>query len=111
VERLEREGWLDDVAAARSLVRQRAARYGRERIARELSVRGFEAAVAREALDAELPEKEEIALSRAFARLWRENAGRPKPERSRRVRQALMRRGFAADAVSAMIRGSHDDTQ
>jgi SOS response regulatory protein OraA/RecX len=111
VERLLREGWLDERSAARSLVRLRAGKYGRDRIARELTARGFARETVEEALEAELPEREETALARAFTRLWRENAARPPAERSRRVRQALIRRGFAADAGSAMIRGSHDETQ
>jgi SOS response regulatory protein OraA/RecX len=107
-ERLAAEGWLDDLSAARSLVRVRASRYGRDRIARELSARGFSAEAVREALEAELPEREGEALLRAFSRLWKEHAGRPASERARRVRQALLRRGFAPGEVSAMIRGSHE---
>ena len=41
LERLEAEGLLDDLAAARSVVRLRGARYGAARIERELRARGF----------------------------------------------------------------------
>lgn len=108
VQRLEGEGWLQDLAAAQALVRAKATRYGRARVARELSARGFGAETARRAL-AELPDaREGEALLRAFRRLWKSAGGRPLTQRRQRVRRALLARGFAPDAISAMIRGSHE---
>jgi len=116
LDRLEREGWLDDVAAARSVVRARAARYGRARIARELSALGFSKETIAQALGGESGEtsarqREETALRRAFEGAWKRSAGRDEPlaARKRRVRAALLRRGFASEAISAMMRGSSDD--
>jgi len=119
LDRLEREGWLDDVAAARSVVRARAARYGRARIARELSALGFSKETIAQALGGESGEtsarqREETALRRAFEGAWKRSrsAGRkdePLAARKRRVRAALLRRGFASEAISAMMRGSSDD--
>jgi SOS response regulatory protein OraA/RecX len=114
--RLEREGWLDDLAAARSVVRARGARYGKARIARELAALGFSKETAAAALggDDGPGEREQRALRRAFEGAWkrsRSSARRDEPlaARKRRVRAALMRRGFASDAISAMMRGSSDD--
>ena len=105
--RLEAERWLDEMAAARALVRSKAARYGRARIARELSARGFSAEDAQRAL-AEDFGREEATLVRVFRRLWRSAAHLPPRERRRRVYAGLLRRGFAPEAISAMIRGSHE---
>jgi SOS response regulatory protein OraA/RecX len=108
IARLVREGWLDDLSAARSLVRARGSRYGKARIARELSALGFPKEVAAAALG-ESGEVEEKALARAFGTLWRRAAVHEPSARRRRVRAALARRGFAPGAISAMMKGSHDD--
>jgi regulatory protein len=107
LDRLEAEGWLQDLAAARSLARARGARYGRLRIARELVARGF----AKETVERPLAEetgREGEALASAFRRLWKSSAGLPAPRRRQRVRAALLRRGFPPEAISAMIRSSHE---
>jgi regulatory protein len=107
-DRLEEEGWLDDLAAARSIARVQAARYGRARLERELSARGFSRETIFQALEAELPEREDRALSRAFERLWARHAKLALPDRRRKVRAALARRGFASEAISAIMRSSHE---
>jgi regulatory protein len=107
VERLVEQGWLREEEAARALVRARGGRYGRRRIARELEARGFgeeETSRAIGELDAGV---ESAALARAYRRLWKSAVKLPPPERRRRVRRALVARGFAPEAISAMIRGSH----
>jgi regulatory protein len=104
VERLEREGWLDDLAAARSVVRSRQGRHGRVRIERELAVRGFSGETAAQAISELDPEGEEIALSRLFGRLRRSTAGLSPEVRRRRVFNALTRRGFSAAAISAKMK-------
>jgi regulatory protein len=104
VARLEREGWLDDRAAARSVVRSRQGRYGRARIERELAVRGFSEETAAQVISELDPEGEEIALSRLFARLRRSTAGLSREVRRRRVFAALTRRGFPGAAISAKMK-------
>jgi regulatory protein len=99
---------LDDLAAARSFVRTRAARYGRRRMELELASRGFSAGTVTEALASLERETEETALRRAFEKAWRQARGLPARERRARVARALARKGFAGDAVSAMMRGSHE---
>ena len=106
LERLEREGLLDDLAAARSVVRTHAGRYGRARIERELLGRGFSEETAREALSEIDAEGEERALSRLFARLQRSGAGLSPEARRRRTWSALTRRGFPAAAISAKMKSS-----
>ena len=104
VERLEKEGWLDDVAAARSVVRSRQGRYGRASIERELVGRGFSEETAALAISEIDPEGEETALARLFARLRRSTAGVSPDVRRRRVWSALTRRGFPAAAISAKMK-------
>ncbi len=109
VERLEREGWLDDDAAARSVVRGRGARYGRARVERELQARGFSRETVAAAIFAEGGEAREAeTLSRAFARLWKARAHLAPALRRRRVFDALTRRGFPAEKISEMIRGLYE---
>lgn len=107
-DRLHADGWLDDLAAARSVVRVKAARYGRARVERDLQARGYGRETIAAAIAAELPEREGAALTRAFERLWARHGKRPLPERRRKVREALRLRGFAAADISAMIRSSHE---
>jgi regulatory protein len=104
LDRLEREGWLDELAAARSVVRTRAGRYGRRRLERELAARGFSREIAASVLGDLDPEREEKSLARAFERLWRATRGHAPQRRRTRIANALTRRGFPAASVSAMIR-------
>ncbi|HEY7112095.1 MAG TPA: RecX family transcriptional regulator [Thermoanaerobaculia bacterium] len=107
LERLVAEGWLREDEAASALVRSRRGRYGRRRIARELEARGFGAETASRALEELSAGREDAALAHAFERLWKSSSRLPLPERRSRVRRALTARGFAPEAISAMIRGSH----
>jgi regulatory protein len=102
---------LDDLAAARSLVRVQSARYGRARIERELSARGFSTETIAAALAEADSSGEEKSLERAFAKLWASSAGTPRQRRRQRVWSALVRRGFAAARVSEIMKGSHDDDE
>jgi regulatory protein len=65
LQRLEREGWLDDDRFARELARSRATRHGRRRIEADLRRHGVEEEVVRRALDSALdPDTEEALLRR-----------------------------------------------
>jgi regulatory protein len=99
---------VDDVGAARSIVRGRGARYGKARIERELKTRGF----ARDAIAAALAqedagEREDEALRRAFDRLWKARSHLAPPLRRRRVFDALTRRGFSPERISDIIKSRH----
>lgn len=109
LERLERQGLLDDLGAARSTVRQRGARYGRARVERELKARGFPKETIAAAFEAEGGrERETQSLRRAFERLWKARANLEPSLRRRRVFDALTRRGFPAAAISEIIRGWYE---
>ena len=108
LDRLLRERWMDDAAAARSLVRAKGARYGRRRLELELAARGFSAETAAEALASLDAGTEEATLRRAFEKAWRQARELPARERRARVARTLARKGFAPHAVSAMMRDSHE---
>jgi SOS response regulatory protein OraA/RecX len=107
--RLEEEGWLDELGAARSAVRLRGDRYGARRIERELRSRGFAREIVEAALAERDPDQEERSLARALEKVWKSNAHLPAPARRRRATDSLARRGFSAEKVSEMIdRLSHE---
>jgi regulatory protein len=109
LERLERAGLLDDLAAARSAVRLRGARYGRSRVERELKARGIAKETIAAAFEAEGgAELEGEALRHAFERLWKARANLEPSLRRRRVFDALTRRGFPAARISEIIRGWYE---
>ena len=74
IARLVDEGWLDDLAAARSVVRARSGRYGRARIARELAALGFSRETSNRAME-ESGSTEEKALRKALEAAWAKSAG------------------------------------
>jgi SOS response regulatory protein OraA/RecX len=103
IARLEAEGCLDDLGAARSAVRLRGERYGVRRLERELRSRGFSRETVERALSEREPEAEETALARALERAWKRNARLPGLLRKKRAVDSLARRGFSAERVSEMI--------
>jgi regulatory protein len=108
LDRLVAEGWLDDLAAARAAVRSRAGRFGRIRMDRELSSRGFSAETIARALAETGRAEEDAALAGVWKKLWKLHARLPREKRRRRVLSALLRRGFAADKVSEIMKGSDE---
>jgi SOS response regulatory protein OraA/RecX len=109
LEKLGSQGFLDDLAAARSGVRLRGARYGRARVERELKARGFSKETIAAAFEAEGgAEREGEALRKAFAKLWKSRTDLAPPLRRRRVFDALVRRGFPAERISEIIRGRYE---
>jgi SOS response regulatory protein OraA/RecX len=108
LDKLTREGWLDELAAARAAVRSRARRYGRGRIERELSVRGFSRETIAQVLLERGAAEESETLAGVFHRLERAHARLPLEKRRQKIRSALFRRGFAADDVSEIMKGSDE---
>ena len=109
LDRMSAAGLVDDLAAARSAVRMRGARYGRARVERELKARGFSRDTIAAAFEGEgAPEREDEALRRAFERLWKARAHLAPPLRRRRVFDALTRRGFPPDRISEIIRSWYE---
>jgi regulatory protein len=107
--RLDRQGLLDDLAAARSAVRLRGVRYGRARVERELKARGFTRETMAAAFEAEGgADRERESLERLFRKLWKTRADLAPALRRRRVFESLVRRGFPAERISEIIRGWYE---
>ena len=102
-------GYVDDAAFARHWVATRAARgYGAARLRAELRARGVAAALADAAL-ATLEGEDQLAQARALAQRRLPALRRASPERAAaRLRDQLLRRGFAAGIVARVIRESAD---
>ncbi len=101
---LQSQDLLSDLRMAQALVRSRAARYGRRRIAQELERRG----VDRETIAACLPAApEESAAAHA---LWQRKFGKPPASLQERVRQSryLASRGFAPALIARIVSSAGD---
>ncbi len=84
-----------------------AERYGTARIERELAARGFsEETIERALSEVGAAAEEQVARADAFRRLWAASAGLAAEKRRRRIWNALVRRGFEAGSISAMMKGS-----
>ncbi len=82
---------------------------GVRRVERELKARGFaRETIARAFAEEGGAEREDAALRRAFARLWKARAHLAPPLRRRRVFDALTRRGFSPERISDIIRDGHE---
>jgi regulatory protein len=106
VERLRREGALDDRRVAGAYVRTAVRLKGRGplRLRRDLQTLGVSGAAAREAIDEALAETPEDALiDRALAKRWPATADVDRAVLAR-IYRALLRQGFASDKVMAAIR-------
>jgi len=105
VAELAGRGHVDDAAFARHWVQTRAARgYGAARLRAELRARGVAAALADAAL-ATLEGEDQLAQARALARRRLPALRRAAPERAAaRLRDQLLRRGFAAGIVARVVR-------
>jgi regulatory protein len=106
IERLTRDGALDDRRAARAIARTHALvkGRGRRRIERELTSRGVSRELSREVLDDLFSEvSEEEALERALRRRLRSGriTGRAQFQK---LYQYLMRLGFDGDKAIAALR-------
>ena len=98
-------GYVDDEAFARNFVETRVARgYGASRIAADLRVRGVAAGLVSAAL-ADLDPGAQIDRARTIARRRLPALRRVVPERAAgRLRDHLLRRGFAPGVVMRVVR-------
>jgi regulatory protein len=98
-------GYVDDAAFAQQWVTARADRgYGAARLRAELRARGVEPAVVEAAL-ARLPAAGVLEQARNVARRRLAALRRGRPDRlAPRLRDALLRRGFAPDVVERVVR-------
>lgn len=105
LDRLRREGALDDVRAARAFARTEVLvkRRGPERIGRALGAMGIERAAAREALDEGFAERSvDEVLDAALSRKLRGPLTDPRHEQ--RLIGYLVRQGFEVSAAAAAVR-------
>ena len=108
ITRLREAGMLDDLRVARAVARTRAnvRRQGRTRVIRELAVIG----IPRETADRVIAEvfgylDEESLLEQALERRLRGSVSLADPAARRRIVTALVRQGFAPDAIVRAMRG------
>jgi len=109
--RLRRLRYVDDrdVAYNHAAQRAREGRRGPLRVFRELLARGIPGELAREAVDAAYPRDEERERARrALARLAPGGIPRDPAERARLFRK-MIRQGFAAGEVRALLDEVDDD--
>jgi regulatory protein len=105
LDRLQARGLLSDQRMAEALVRTRASRYGRLRIAQELDRRGVDRATIAAALP---PAGDEAVLA---AQLWRRKFGQPPATLQERARQSryLAARGFSAAIIARVLSDPGDE--
>ncbi|MFZ5623508.1 MAG: RecX family transcriptional regulator [Gemmatimonadota bacterium] len=104
--RAERLGLIDDQAFAERYVLTRSARgRGPARLRRELLAMGVEARLVDAALAATAAEGDPArqVVARLAARRARQLAGLPLPDRRRRLRAFLARRGFTGETARAVV--------
>lgn len=107
LDRLAREGWLDDGRYAREFARARAeGQYkGRHLIRMELIRRGISRSVADEAIGGIDPETERRAAVEAALRKWPALRGERR-DRVRKLAQFLYRRGYTGAVVREAVRAA-----
>ncbi|HUF16580.1 MAG TPA: regulatory protein RecX [Thermoanaerobaculia bacterium] len=112
VEKLEADGWIDDVRFAESLAIARARRgQGRQRILRELGNLGVARDIASKAVAAAVPEEAErqslVELCRKKMRMMASRRGSQyllEDEGRKKLTAYLLTRGYDYGEVSAVIR-------
>jgi regulatory protein len=100
--RLEELGYLDDEEFARTVVREKARRYGPRRVSADLRRSGVDPELAQDIVEEEFSERSELEAARSAA-ARRYNRGGSDAE-ARRVYGFLMRRGYSADVCAEVAR-------
>ncbi|MFL6057314.1 MAG: regulatory protein RecX [Rubrobacteraceae bacterium] len=100
--RLEELGYLDDEEFARTVVREKARRYGPRRVSADLRRSGVDAELAQDIVEEEFAERSEVEAARSAAA--RRYNRRGSDAEARRVYGFLMRRGYSADICAAVAR-------
>ena len=102
VVRLEELGYLDDEEFARTVVREKARRYGPRRVSADLRRSGVDAGLAQEVVEGEFAHRSELDAARSQA-ARRYNRGGSDAE-ARRVYGFLTRRGYSAEVCAEVAR-------
>jgi regulatory protein len=100
--RLEELGYLDDEEFARTVVREKARRYGPRRVSADLRRSGVDAELAQDIVEEEFAERSEVEAARSAAA--RRYNRRGSDAEARRVYGFLMRRGYSADVCAEVAR-------
>jgi regulatory protein len=100
--RLEELGYLDDEEFARTVVREKARRYGPRRVSADLRRSGVDAELAQGIVEEEFAERSEVEAARSAAA--RRYNRRGSDAEARRVYGFLMRRGYSADVCAEVAR-------
>jgi regulatory protein len=100
--RLEELGYLDDEEFARTVVREKARRYGPRRVSADLRRSGVDTELAQSIVEEEFAERSEVEAARSAA-ARRYNRGGSDAE-ARRVYGFLVRRGYSADVCAEVAR-------
>jgi regulatory protein len=100
--RLEELGYLDDEEFARTVVREKARRYGPRRVSADLRRSGVDAELAQDIVEEEFAERSEVEAARSVAA--RRYNRRGSDAEARRVYGFLMRRGYSADVCAEVAR-------
>lgn len=100
--RLEELGYLDDEEFARTVVREKARRYGPRRVSADLRRSGVDAELAQDIVEEEFAERSEVETARSAAA--RRYNRRGSDAEARRVYGFLMRRGYSADVCAEVAR-------
>jgi regulatory protein len=100
--RLEELGYLDDEEFARTVVREKARRYGPRRVSADLRRSGVDAELAQGIVEEAFAERSEVEAARSAA-ARRYNRGGSDAE-ARRVYGFLVRRGYSADVCAEVAR-------
>ncbi len=111
LELLHRHGRLDDERFARAFVRDavRLRMLSARAISSQLRARGIPEHLVHAAIATEYPASDEEQRARDTAlRALRRNASRPPEQQQRRVRDALLRRGFSHDVVRRVLASLFD---
>lgn len=113
LELLRRHGRLDDERFARAFVRDtaRLRMLSARAISNQLRARGIPEHIVQEVLAMEYPSSDEEQRAREAAlRALRRNASRPPEQQQRRIRDALLRRGFSHDVVRRVLASLFDSS-
>ena len=95
-------GYLDDEEFARTVVREKARKYGPRRVSADLRRSGVDAELAQGLVEEEFAERSEVEAARSAA-ARRYNRGGSDAE-ARRVYGFLVRRGYSAEVCAQVAR-------
>ena len=106
LDELQAKGFIDEQRVVDSVLHRRAARLGAGRVKQELQAKGISAEAVAEAVEG----LRGTELERA-REVWRTKFGEPAANPAGRAKQMrfLASRGFGAEAIRRVVRGSEDD--